>query len=182
MPCGCWPILPRAMLIIHSPSPRCCSSGRHSPARRVFQHCYVFLQSTLVARAKLARIPWARCKLLFYLGRDPTCVAVANTTSLFFGTVQQTYQLGYFQTAPLCDPGSHTNPHFNWRKAMAIISLSFLVSPAQFASEQSQTASKWLFFWQEMKGERIHASGIVSSRLLFFLSRTIHIRKEFVTA
>lgn len=120
------------MLTIHFPSPRCCPSGRRSPAWRVFQHCYLALQSTLVARAKLARIPWARrlyIKLLFCLGRDPTCVAVANTTSLFFGTVQQTYQLGYFQTAPHYDPGSHTHPHFNWRKAMAIISPSFLVLP-----------------------------------------------------
>lgn len=120
------------------PSPRCCSSGRRSPARRVFQHCYLFLQSTLVARAKLARNPWARrlyIKLLFYLGRDPTCVAVANTTSLFFGTVQQTYQLGYFQTAPLYDPGSHTHPHSIGERPWPLFLLASLPRPAPFASE-----------------------------------------------
>lgn len=136
--CGCWPVLPWAMHIIHSPSPRCCSSGRRSPARRVFQHCSLFLQSTLVARAKLARNPWARrlyIKLLFYLGRDPTCVAVANTTSLFFGTVQQTYQLGYFQTAPLYDPGSHTHPHSIGERPWPLFLLASLSRPAPFASE-----------------------------------------------
>lgn len=47
-PVAVWPILPWAMHTIHSPSPRCCPSGRRSPARRVFQHCYLTLQSTLV--------------------------------------------------------------------------------------------------------------------------------------